>query len=99
MKASYEGFTREPNAGNLHVRFDEGEGGHPKDAPSLLYCLRGESASAFSVYSVLVMWVLFRQNPLLNPFIRGFKSDARCGTMRTAGGIGKTTAVRMGDAR
>jgi hypothetical protein len=28
---------RKPDAGNLHIRFDEGEGFIRKDAPSLLY--------------------------------------------------------------
>ena len=30
---------RKPDAGNLHVRFDEGEGGGIRAAPSLLYWL------------------------------------------------------------
>jgi len=30
-------LERKPDAGNLHVRFDEGEGGGINAAPSLLY--------------------------------------------------------------
>jgi len=32
-------LLRKPDAGNPHVRFDEGEGGGSNAAPSLLYCL------------------------------------------------------------
>ena len=32
--------TRKPDAGNLHVRFDEGEGAAASGSPSLLYMLR-----------------------------------------------------------
>jgi hypothetical protein len=33
VNASYKCLSREPDAGNLHVRFDEGEGGYPHGCP------------------------------------------------------------------
>ena len=37
MNAAGRESSGKPDAGNLHIRFDEGEGFIRKDAPSLLY--------------------------------------------------------------
>jgi hypothetical protein len=81
VNAGGESFSGEPDAGNLHVRFGEGEVGRSLSPTSLLYRFRAARASGFS-------WNLAGRRPIRT----GQDADLRHSCLSAV--IGSTAAAR-----